>query len=288
VKTFKATGKTLTVSVVVIAVYAFVGLVSSLLAPFEYNQVRVGEEVFGVLAEPNQVNIWGTTSAGFDVFSRTLLGTSTALTVALLSVALAGLIGIVAGLVAGLMGGPIDKVLSGIADAFYAIPSLLIALVVSFALSDGSNGLFSAIAAAVIAEGITFSTRYFRAVRIEAITVARSRFVESARVSGISNARMLLVHILPNSLKTAPVLMVQNAADAVLTLSGLGFLGIGISANSGAEWGYDIARAIADIQVGIYWTSLFPGIAVAILVIALMLVAEGLSDRDEQRSSNGL
>lgn len=286
-KIWQRTGKTLTVSVVVIAAYLFLGLISSLVAPFEFNQVRVAGEVFGVLTEPNQVNIWGTTSAGFDVFSRTLLGTSTALTVALLSVALAGLVGIVAGLSAGLMGGIVDRVLSGISDAFFAVPSLLIALVVSFALSDGSNGLFSAIAAAVIAEGITFSARYFRAVRIEAIAVAQSRFVESARVSGISNTRMLLVHILPNSLKTTPVLMVQNAADAVLTLSGLGFLGIGVSANSGAEWGYDISRAIADIQVGIYWTSLFPAIAIAILVVALMLIAEGLSDRDENRSSYG-
>lgn len=287
-KTLRRAGITVSTSVFVVAIYVVVALISSLIAPFEFNQVRVDGEVFGVLAEPNPANLWGTTSAGFDVLSRTLLGTSTALTVAVLSVALAGLIGVVSGLIAGLMGGLIDRMLSGIADALFAIPSLLIALVVSFSLSDGSNGLYSAIAAAVIAEGVTFSTRYFRAVRVEAMAVAQSRFVESARVSGISNTRLLWVHILPNSLKTSPVLMVQNAADAVLTLAGLGFLGIGVSANSGAEWGYDIARAITDIQVGIYWTSLFPAIAVAVLVIALMLISEGLSDRDEQRSIDGL
>lgn len=279
--------KALIAGLLIVAAYVILGIAGPFISPFGFDQVRSGETVFGALSAPNGLNFWGTTSTGFDVFSRTLLGTSTALVVAVLSVLLAGAIGVISGLVAGLVGGPVDRVLSAVADAFFAIPSLLIALVVSFTLSDGSGALVTAIAAAVIAEGITFSTRYFRAVRIEAIEVSRSRFVESAKVSGISTARMIAVHVLPNSLKTTPVLVVQNAADAVLTLAGLGFLGIGVSANGGAEWGFDITRALTDLQVGIYWTSLFPGVAIAILVISLMLVSEGLSDRAERRSNYG-
>jgi peptide/nickel transport system permease protein len=267
--------------------YFAIAIVGHWFAPFGFDQVRSDGGRFGTLVAPNSVNLFGTTSSGFDVLSRTIFGSGTAILVAILSVALAASIGITLGLIAGLMGGVVDRSLSVVADAFFAIPSLLIALVVSFSFSSGAGSFFSSISAAIIAEGVTFSARYFRAVRVEAMTVSRSKFVDAARVSGVSWFRLLFVHVLPNSLKSSPALMIQNAADAVLTLAGLGFLGIGISANSGAEWGYDISRALSDLQAGIWWTTLFPAVAVSGLVISLMFVAEGLSDRAEARTNHG-
>ena len=261
--------------------FLLAAVLSRFLTPFEFDQVRSVDNVFGVLTAPNPLNIFGTTSSGFDVFSRVLLATETALVVIVLSVALASLIGISLGVVAGYAGGVLDRVLSSVAEALSAMPALLIALVVTFSLSNGTGVISSAIAAAVIAEAVTFSSRYFRLVRVEVIAVTQSRFVEAARVSGLAWWRLLFVHVLPNSLKSAPVVMTQNAADAVLTLAGLGFLGVGIGANTGAEWGYDLSRAIGDLQSGVWWTTLFPAVAVSIVVVGLMLVGEGLADRRE-------
>jgi peptide/nickel transport system permease protein len=272
---------------VLTGLFLFVALFGTLLAPYEFDQVRSAEGAFGTLETPNSMNLLGTTSSGFDVFSRLILGANTALIVMALSVCLALSIGLMLGLVAGFFGGWIDKALSVLADALFAMPALLIALVLSFSLSGGAGNKTSAITAAVVAEGLTFSARYFRVVRAEVRTILSSRYVEAARVSGFSNSFIVLRHLLPNSIKTTPVLVTQNSADAVLTLAGLGFLGVGIGQNSGAEWGSDLAYALTDLSSGIWWTGSFSAVAVALTVIGLTLLGEGVSDSREARYRHG-
>ena len=270
-------------------VIAFVSLalLGDLIAPFGFDQVRAQSGLFGNLVAPNEVNVLGTTSSGFDVYSRLILGAGTALIVMCLSILIAASLGIVLGLTAGFFGGVIDRLLSLVADALFAIPALLIALVLSFTLSAGSANNFSAITAAVIAEGLTFSARYFRIVRAEVRVVLDSRYIEAAKVSGISSSRLMFRHVLPNSLQTTPVLITQNGADAILTLAGLGFLGVGISGNQGAEWGYDLSQSLSDISSGIWWTGSFTALVVALTVTGLTLLGEGLADRRTARSSIG-
>jgi peptide/nickel transport system permease protein len=270
-------------------VIAFVALAlfGNLIAPYGFDQVRAQSGLFGNLVAPNELNILGTTSSGFDVFSRLVLGASTALIVMCLSILIAASLGIVLGLTAGFFGGFVDRLLSLIADALFAIPALLIALVLSFTLSAGSANNFSAITAAVIAEGLTFSARYFRIVRSEVRVVLDSRYIEAARVSGIGSGRLMFRHVLPNSLQTTPVLITQNGADAILTLAGLGFLGVGISGNQGAEWGYDLSQSLSDISSGIWWTGTFTALVVALTVIGLTLLGEGLADKRTARFTIG-
>lgn len=267
--------------------FLILALFGQLLAPYGFDQVRDGANVFGSLNAPSSLNFLGTTANGFDVLSRLLLGANTALVVMTLSVLLAATVGIGLGLMAGFYGGLIDKLLSLVADALFAIPALLVALVITFTLASGSANAWSAITAAVIAEGLTFSARYFRVVRAEVRIVLDSRYLEAARVSGITNRRLMFRHVLPNSVKTTPVLITQNAADAILTLAGLGFLGVGIGANQGAEWGYDLAQSLSDISSGIWWTGTFTALFVALTVIGLTLLGEGYADRLEARSSIG-
>jgi peptide/nickel transport system permease protein len=270
-------------------VIAFVALAlfGNLIAPYGFDQVRAQSGLFGNLVAPNELNILGTTSSGFDVFSRLVLGASTALIVMCLSILIAATIGIVFGLMAGFFGGFVDRLLSLVADALFAIPALLIALVLSFTLSAGSGNTYSAITAAVVAEGLTFSARYFRIVRAEVKVVLDSRYIEAARVSGISSRRLMFRHVLPNSLQTTPVLITQNGADAILTLAGLGFLGVGISGNQGAEWGYDLSQSLSDISSGIWWTGTFTALVVALTVIGLTLLGEGLADKRTARFTIG-
>lgn len=272
---------------ILVFLFLFLALFGQFLAPYGFDQVRSDSNVFGSLVAPSSLNFLGTTGSGFDVLSRLLLGANTALLVMTLSVLLAALIGVGLGLVAGFFGGVIDRLLSLVADALFAIPALLIALVITFALASGSGNAWSAIAAAVIAEGLTFSARYFRIVRVEVRIVLDSRYLEAARVSGISKGRLMFRHVLPNSLKTTPVLLTQNAADAILTLAGLGFLGVGIGGNQGAEWGYDLAQSLSDISSGIWWTGTFTALLVALTVIGLTLLGEGYADRLEAKSSLG-
>lgn len=270
-----------------VAVFFVVALFGEMLAPFGFDQTRQEEQFFGNLLAPNAINLFGTTATGFDVLSRVLLGANTALIVMLLAVSLAAVLGITLGLIAGFFSGIVDRFLSLVADALFAIPALLIALVISFSLTQGAGTRSAAITAAVIAEGLTFSARYFRIVRSEVRIVISSKFIEAARVSGISNFRLIFRHVLPNSLRTTPVIMTQNSADAILTLAGLGFLGVGISANSGAEWGYDLSIALADLSAGVWWSAVFPALAVATTVVGLTLFGEGIAEKLEARTSVG-
>jgi peptide/nickel transport system permease protein len=267
--------------------FLILALFGSWLAPYGFDQSRSIEGQFGNLVAPNNVNILGTTATGFDVFSRILIGANTALIVMALAVTLAATIGIFTGLVAGFFRGPLDRILSLIAETLFSIPALLIALVISFSLSQGSGSPSTAITAAVIAEGLTFSARYFRVIRAEVQVVMSAKFIEAARVSGISKTRLLFRHVLPNSLKTTPVILTQNSADAMLTLAGLGFLGVGIGPNSGAEWGYDLSQSLSDLASGVWWTALFTVTAVAGTVIGLTLLGEGIAGRLEQRHTIG-
>ena len=277
----------LCVGAVLLIAFVALALLGHLIAPYGFDQVRAESGLFGNLVSPNAVNILGTTSSGFDVFSRLVLGASTALIVMCLSILIAATLGIVLGLTAGFFGGFVDRLLSLVADALFAIPALLIALVLIFTLSAGAGNTLSAITAAVVAEGLTFSARYFRIVRAEVKVVLDSRYIEAAKVSGISPGRLMFRHVLPNSLQTTPVLVTQNGADAILTLAGLGFLGVGISGNQGAEWGYDLSQSLSDISSGIWWTGTFTALVVALTVIGLTLLGEGLADRRSDRFTIG-
>jgi peptide/nickel transport system permease protein len=285
--TSKNGNASLRVGAALVIAFVALALFGDLIAPYGFDQVRAQSGLFGNLVAPNEVNILGTTSSGFDVFSRLVLGASTALIVMFLSILIAATLGVVLGLTAGFFGGFVDRLLSLVADALFAIPALLIALVLSFTLSAGSSNTYSAITAAVFAEGLTFSARYFRIVRAEVKVVLESRYIEAARVSGISSGRLMFRHVLPNSLQTTPVMITQNGADAILTLAGLGFLGVGISGNQGAEWGYDLSQSLSDISSGIWWTGTFTALVVALTVIGLTLLGEGLADKRTARFTIG-
>jgi len=103
-------------------------------------------------------------------------------------------------------------------------------------------------------------------------------FVESARVVGASTWRIMFTHVLRNSTRTLPLILTLNASEAILTLAGLGFLGFGIAPTSAAEWGYDLNRALSDTASGIWWTGVFPGAAIVLLVMGLTLVGESIND----------
>ena len=114
-------------------------------------------------------------------------------------------------------------------------------------------------------------------MRNQTVSVKTELFIEAARAMGASPRRILSRYLLGNVIQSVPVLFSLNAADAILILGGLGFLGLGLPAEV-PEWGHDLKEALADLSIGIWWTTLFPGLALTTLVVGLSFIGEGVSD----------
>jgi peptide/nickel transport system permease protein len=270
-------GLVLTGIFVVIAVFA------PLIAPYGYATLRGPDGLFGAQQPPSAEHLLGTTVGGYDVLSRVIWGTQTALLVILVAVVLSIFAGVALGLVSGYLGGWLDRLLVVIADAVYAFPTLLLAIVASIAISGGQSTFWGGILAAAVSITVVFIPQYFRVIRAETVRIKNEAFVESAKVIGASTGRVMFVHVLRNSTRTLPLIFTLNASEAILTLAALGFLGFGIEPTAAAEWGYDLNKSLSDVTSGIWWTSLFPGLAIVLVVLGITLVGESLNDLADPR-----
>jgi peptide/nickel transport system permease protein len=130
---------------------------------------------------------------------------------------------------------------------------------------------------------VVYVPQYLRVIRAEAVRLKGEAFVESARVVGTGAWRIMFRHVLRNSTRSLPLILTLNASDAILTLAALGFLGFGIGPTAGAEWGYDLNRALSDTASGIWWTGVFPGTAIVLLVLGVTFIGESLNDISDPR-----
>jgi peptide/nickel transport system permease protein len=256
-------------------VFVFCAVFAPLIAPFHFDQYKDAAGRFPQQAAPSAAHHWGTTVNSFDVLSRTLWGARTALEVMILAVIFALVIGVPLGLISGYVGGWLDRILVLVMDALFAFPYLLLAIVASFLLKETiGNGII----VAAIAITVVYVPQYFRVVRASTLSARESTYIEAARAMGAKPRTIIHKYLFANVVQSVPVIGTLNAADAILTLAGLGFLGLGIQPTEAAEWGYDLQRAIADAGAGIWWTALYPGLAIVLAVTSLTLVGEGLND----------
>jgi peptide/nickel transport system permease protein len=217
------------------------------------------------------------------VLSRVIWGTQTAALVIIVAVLLSIFAGVLLGLVSGYLGGWLDRILVVIADAVYAFPSLLLAIVAAIAISGGQSSFWGGIFAAAISITVVFIPQYFRVIRAETVRIKSEAYVESAKVIGTSTSRIVFRHVFRNATRTLPLIFTLNSSEAILTLAGLGFLGFGIEPTAAAEWGYDLNQSLSDVTSGIWWTSLFPGLAIVLVVLGITLVGESLNDLADPR-----
>jgi peptide/nickel transport system permease protein len=272
------TGLVLTGFFVLMAIFA------PILAPYGFNQLTDDDgATFGSQVPPGGAHILGTTVGGYDVLSRVIWGAQTAFFVIVVAVLLSIFVGVLLGLLSGYLGGWLDRILIVIADAVYAFPTLLLAIVAGIVISKGQSNLVGGVFAAAISITVVFIPQYFRVIRAEAVRVKAEAFVESAKVVGASTPRVMFRHVFRNSTRTLPLIFTLNSSEAILTLAGLGFLGFGIEPTSAAEWGYDLNRSISDVTSGIWWTSIFPGSAIVLLVLGITLIGESLNDLADPR-----
>jgi peptide/nickel transport system permease protein len=228
---------------------------------------------------PSLQHWFGTSREGYDVFARTLFGTQAALQVVILATLMSLLIGVPLGMVSGYLGGNLDRVLLFLMDTIYTLPGLLLSVTLAFIVG---KGVFNA----AIALSISYIPQYFRVVRNQTASLKTQMFVEAAQALGASTAHVLRKYLFANVVQSVPVLFTLNAADAILVLGGLGFLGLGLP-DEVAEWGHDLKQALPALSTGIWWTTLFPGLALTLMVTGLSLLGEGMSElinpRDRQR-----
>jgi peptide/nickel transport system permease protein len=263
--------------------FLLTALLAPLLAPYGYNQLRDADGAFGAQQPPSGEHWLGTTVGGYDVLSRVVYGSRTALLVILVAILLSLFAGVLLGLVSGYFGGWLDRVLVVVCDAVYAFPSLLLAIVMAIVISGGQSSMWGGILAAAISITVVFIPQYFRVVRAETVRIKGEAYVESARVVGAGHWRIMTRHVLRNATRTLPLILTLNASEAILTLAGLGFLGFGIEPTAAAEWGFDLNKSLSDVTSGIWWTSIFPGLAIVLVVLGLTLVGESLNDLADPR-----
>ncbi len=233
-----------------------------------------------IYAHPSFHHWCGTDRLGRDVCVRTLEGSGVALQVVVLAVSLAVLVGVPLGMFSGYLGGALDRILVLLMDTIYTIPVLLLSVVLAFLLGRG-------IPNAAVALCVVYVPQYFRVVRNQTAQIKSELFVDAARVVGAGPLWILRKYISRNVITSVPVLLTLNSADAVLVLGGLGFLGLGLP-ETVPEWGSDLHMALNALPTGIWWTALYPGLAMFILVLGLSFLGEGLekwiSGFDGQRS----
>ncbi len=229
------------------------------------------ESLSNPIHDPPSLRHWmGTTRQGYDVFSRTLFGSQAALQVVVLATAISMFVGVPLGLVSGYLGGRLDRALLFLMDTIYTLPGLLLSVTLAFVVGRG-------VLNAAIALSISYIPQYYRVVRNHTASVKTELFIEAAQAMGASTSTVLSRYLFLNVIQSVPVLFALNAADAILVLGGLGFLGLGLPEQT-PEWGHDLKQALDALPTGIWWTALFPGCAMTLLVVSLSLVGEGLNE----------
>ena len=230
----------------------------------------LADDILNSLAPPSAEHWFGTDELGRDMFARVIAGSRDILVVAPLATLLGIALGTALGLVMGFFPGWVDDVLSRIVEAVLALPLLILALLALTALGASNATVVAAI-------GLSFMPIVARTVRAAVMTERNLDYVAAARLRGESALYLMGFEILPNILPPIVVELTVRLGYAIFTVATLSFLGVGLQPPS-PDWGLAISENYALIGGGYWWTVLFDALAIASLVIAVNLVADGLAE----------
>jgi len=251
------------------AALALLIVVVAVLSPFIVRSAPEAAHPTQTLMAPSGAHWFGTDQLGRDVFSRVVAGARVSPVVALLVLFLACTVGIPLGVAAGYFGGRIDEIIMRITDIFLAFPALLLALAIAAVLPP-------TIGSVTFAVSVTWWPWYTRLIRGQAASVSGRPYVEGARAAGVSHTRILLRHVLPNSLTPLIVQVSLDVSAVILTVSALSFLGLGAQ-DPTPEWGLMVSQGQEYFQTQ-WWLVTFPGIAILLTAVAFNLLGDGLRD----------
>jgi peptide/nickel transport system permease protein len=249
-----------------------VALAAPVLAPFSPVHVDPGARLLPPLSAAlgSQAHYFlGTDSVGRDILSRLLYGARLSLTVGILAMLLSAVFGTLVGSLSGYIGGWLDEFSAWLIDVQLSFPFLLLAIFLLGALGGGT-------AAVVLILALGTWVNYARIVRAQVLSIKNQGYVEAARITGAGAARLLFVHVLPNTLSPICVVASFSMAQAILTEAGLSFLGVGLDPST-PSWGTMLNDG-RDYLLNAWWIAAMPGLAIGFTVLAVTLLGEGLRD----------
>lgn len=250
---------------VIVFLFLLLAIFAPMLAPYGINEQSLGER----FSAPSAAHWFGTDDFGRDIFSRIMNGARISLWVGFFSVLGSVVLGTLLGLMAGYGGRVLDAVISRLFDILLAFPSILLAIAIVSILGPS---LLNALIAIAIINVPTFG----RLVRSKVLSIKQEEYVLAAKAVGMSHRRIVLRHILPNSMVPVIVQATLAIGTAIIEAAALGFLGLGAQAPS-PEWGKMLADA-RPYLVQAPWTLFFPGIAIMLTVLGFNLMGDGLRD----------
>jgi len=257
--------KTAVASLILITVMILAALLAPLLTPYTETEM----DLLNRLAPPSADHLLGTDEGGRDVLTRLLFGARVSLMIGVVPALLSLILGSVLGVIAGYRGGITDAVIMRIADVTLAFPSMLLAMVIMFALGGGILNVFLTLS-------LINWANVARVVRAQTLQLKNSEFAEAARVIGVPRRTIMRRHILPNCLPTLLVLFTLNIPASILAESSLSFLGLGIQPPY-ASWGLMINTG-RQFLVNAPWLCFAPGAAIMLIVLAFNFLGNGLLD----------
>ncbi len=253
----------------IFAVMVLIAILGPLLLPYDPTKIPGATNPGG--DPPSLAHLFGTDDAGRDVFTMVMNGARISVAVGAFSMLIAGIVGVLVGAAAGYAGGGVDNVLMRIVDAFFAIPFLFVILVAARFFGQGQ------VSSIILIFGLLSWPLIARLVRASFLSLRETDYVEAARAAGVSSSRIALRHILPNAIGPVIVAMTLLMASNIILEAFVSYLNFGISSDQ-TSWGNALANAQNALILGNWWWAFFPGMAIAITVIAINFVGDGLRD----------
>jgi len=251
-------------------------LVVALTAPWLTPQSPLAQDLLAALAPPSPTHPFGTDSLGRDLLSRIIAGARVDIAITCAGTGIAAALAVPLGLTAGYFGGGIDRVISAATDSALTFPTLVLAIVLVSLVGSGLGTVIAAVA-------VTAAPALTRMVRATVLPLISTEFVDAARAAGAGPVWIAFRHLLPNAVGQATIYTTLLASQAILTVTALGFLGLGVQPPT-PEWGSMLARSRTYLAAAPF-VMVFPGAAIGGLVLGLNLLGDALQDVFDPRGS---
>ncbi len=256
--------------IIILLIYVLAALFADVIAPYGYAEQHLDK----CFRFPCREFLLGTDNLGRDIFTRILYGARVSLQIGFVSMAIAVTGGSVLGAISGFYGGLADTLIMRFVDVMMAVPSVLVAIIITSVLGPGMGNL-------TIALGVSSIPAFSRIVRASILTIRNSEYIEAAKLSGCSDFKLIWSHIFPNILSNVIVQLTLSLGLTILHAAGLSFLGLGVRPPQ-PEWGSMLSSGRSYMRT--YWhLSVFPGCAIALLVLSLNMIGDGLRDALDPR-----
>lgn len=258
------------IGLALVLVYVGVALFAGIIAPYSPIEQHAKDR----LQEPN-ANYWlGTDEFGRDILSRLMHGATNSLRIAVISVTIACLLGAALGMTSGYIGGVFDNAMMRVMDLFFAFPAILLALTIVAALGPGAINT-------ILAISVVYTPIFARVARGPVLALKSMEFVQAAQAIGARHPRILLRHVLPNTLAPIIVQVTLALSWAMLTEAGLSFLGLG-TIPPAPSWGSMLSESRKMMEIA-PWMAVFPGLAIMLGVLGFNMLGDGLRDALDPR-----